>query len=181
MNASNAPWWRTLPVVAESPTLRFILIPVCLLLLQSALRKGSPRRWALFTCALFIQAVLFPEALLFLAVAACVTVLWALHEWRRGVRRPFAPLLWCVVTGLVASLLFAAYLAVVGARRRLRRLFGYVRGKPRAHGSIAADLDPSPILTLARWLPLVVAGTCVLYFTLRWRLAALGTRPIGSR
>ena len=120
--ASDASWWRSIPSLAGYPVTRFLLVPACLLLLFGALRSSTPARWIALTTALFVQGVLFPEALLFLAVVAIVAILWCTHEWRAGRARAFAPLLWCTLTGVLLGVVFVVYLAIIGA---LGDFFGY--------------------------------------------------------
>ena len=87
-------------------------------------RCGRARRsrWVVLTTALFVQGVLFPEALLFLAVVGdrCDPLVHARVACRAP--RPFAPLLWCTLTGVVLGAAFVAYLAIIGA---LGDFFGY--------------------------------------------------------
>ena len=120
--ASDVSWWRSISSLAGYPVTRFLLVPACLLLLFGALRSSTPARWIALTAALFVQGVLFPEALLFLAIVAIVAILWCTHEWRAGSPRPFAPLLWCTLTGVVLGAAFVVYLAIIGA---LGDFFGY--------------------------------------------------------
>jgi hypothetical protein len=105
-----------LGVIFEIHT-RFILLPIALLLLAALLSKPSPARAAGFTAAVFVQAIVTPEAGLLAVALLATVVLFELCYYQRS--RPLVEnlrrTLLCAASGVVLSILFAAFLASVGA------------------------------------------------------------------
>jgi hypothetical protein len=97
--------------------LRFMLLPVALLLLAALFSKPSPARAAAFTAVVFAQAIVTPEAGIAAVALLAAVVLFDLCYYHRGhpFVRNFRRTLLCAASGAVLCILWSAFLAGFGA------------------------------------------------------------------
>jgi hypothetical protein len=97
--------------------LRFMLLPVALLLLAALFSKPTALRAAAFTTVLFVQAVVTPEAGILVVALLLAIVLFELCYYTRGRRlvANFRRTVLCVASGAVLTMLWLGLLAVFGA------------------------------------------------------------------
>ncbi len=98
---------------------RFIGVPVALIVLGETLRRRSATWTVGLTLLVFVEEILVPETI-FVAgpILACVVAADLLHrrpEWNLWTNLRLTR--WCVGTGLVATAVWAAFLAAFGALR----------------------------------------------------------------
>lgn len=97
--------------------LRFLLVPVALLLLAALLDKPSPLRAAAFTAVVFVQAIVTPEAGIGAVALLGTVVLFDLcyFQRRRGFVQNFRRTLLCAASGATLSILWLGFLGAFGA------------------------------------------------------------------
>ena len=111
---------------------RFIFWPLVLLLLAAVLNKASPIRTAAFTVALFVEAIITPEAVFTLPGCGAVIVLYEVSHFRRdrNLLSNFRRTVGCLLVGLVLTMAFAVYLVTHGA---LQAFLDYYRINSQGH------------------------------------------------
>ncbi|GAA3199005.1 hypothetical protein GCM10010532_018180 [Dactylosporangium siamense] len=97
--------------------LRFILVPLVLILLGETLRRRSGLWCVGLIAVLFVAAVLVPEmSFLVLAVLACVVASDVVHQRQgEGIWKTMRRTRWCIATGAILAVVAAAVLAAFGA------------------------------------------------------------------
>jgi hypothetical protein len=97
--------------------LRFMLLPLALLLLATLFSKPSWIRAAAFTTVVFVQAIVAPEAGLAAVALLGTVVLFDLYYYERArpLAQNFSRSLLCAASGAVLSVLWFAVLAGFGA------------------------------------------------------------------
>ena len=97
--------------------LRFLLVPLALLLLAALLTNPSPVRAAAFTAVVFVQAIVTPEAGIGAVALLGTVVLFELcyFQRRRGFVLNFRRTLLCAASGVALSVLWFVFLAAFGA------------------------------------------------------------------
>jgi hypothetical protein len=138
---------------------RFIGLPVTLIVLGETLRRRSIAWVVGLALLLFVEEILVPETL-FLAGPALACVVAADLVHRRPEQRLWTSLRltrWGIATGLVATAVWAAFLAAFGTLRSF--IDYYVVFGP---GHNLAGATPPRDMTFNEWTMLAIAIVCVL-------------------
>ena len=137
--------------------IRFLVLPVVLLLLAALLQRATLPRAVAFTAALVIQTIVTPEAIV--AVVAYVGTLAAFeayyYERGTGLARGFRRLLYC---GATALCLGACWLAFLGANHTLDDWFFSFAATIPGH-QLTGGI---PILVSRREFEIVATGVLLL-------------------
>ncbi|GIH14132.1 hypothetical protein [Rugosimonospora africana] len=125
------PWLLTAVAIASAggffpaSETRFMAVPLAVIVLGEAIRRNSRAWYVGLVLVLFVQAVLVPETSFFaLPALACVVAVDVVHRdpgvrllSLKGLWRVLRRTRWCVGTGVVATLVLALVLVLIGALR----------------------------------------------------------------
>ena len=139
---------------------RFLLVPLSFILLDQVLRRPDWMRCALFMFVLFTEAILTPEATLFVPCLFCTVILFELAGRTRGnsLSRSFIRTWRCFAVGGVLS---GAWMMYLLATRSLSAFIGYFLYFIPGHGLEGAypttwNLAEGLMITFEWMLPTVL-------------------------
>jgi hypothetical protein len=162
----------------QSVATRFVVVPLIFILLGEALRRPRPAWMVGFTAALFIEAVLVPEALF--QVIAVVIVIIAADLVHRDAAQAWWPALrrtrYFVATGVILSAAFAVFLALNHA---LTAFVDYYQIFGPGHDASGA-IPPTSVTTIDYTLFAIAGALVILTIAMvTWR--TLGRRSFSAR
>ncbi len=135
---------------------RFLLMPICALLLVRVLRYPAPRWTVGLVLLLFIQAVLVPESGYYLVACALVVFAFELSKRERGapLMSQFPRTAWGLLAGLVLGIAWCGILWAMGA---LGAYLEFHLDLMRAHSLIAGIpiSGNGALFELQQWAPIV--------------------------